>query len=126
MSQWSQRNAQATPAAALAAVRSQLGPTHTVGLVQPVNIVRFSGPLEPSELRALTTAEIALRWLPQLAQSGGSLSARNSFGGAKHAFEQNREPDVEALLARLSDAWSWLISHGLVGPMPGTMRVGRV
>ncbi|MGE0308229.1 MAG: TIGR02391 family protein [Acidimicrobiia bacterium] len=86
--------------------------------MQPVNIMRYSGPLDPAELRTLTTAEIALRWLPQLATSTGALSAHNSFNGAKHAFEQNREPDVDALLARMSDAWAWMVSHGLIGPMP--------
>jgi uncharacterized protein (TIGR02391 family) len=87
--------------------------------VQPVNILRYSGPLEPAELRTLTTAEIALRWLPQLAKATGALNAFNSLNGAKQAYEQNREPDVEALRARLSDAWSWMVAHGLVGPAPG-------
>lgn len=84
-----------------------------------MNIMRYSGPLEPAELQTLTTVEIALRWLPQLAESTGTLNAHNSLNGAKHAYEKNREPDVDALLGRLSDAWAWMVGHGLVGPAPG-------
>ncbi|OLZ51154.1 TIGR02391 family protein [Amycolatopsis coloradensis] len=36
--------------------------------------------------------------------------------GAEHAFEFNHEPDRDDLLDRLSDAWAWLESHGLIGP----------
>ena len=85
---------------------------------QPINIGRKMGPLEPSELRTLTTAEIALRWLPQLANATGTLNSYNSLLHAKQAFEATREPDVAALLERLSDAWAWMVGHGLIGPMP--------
>ena len=81
--------------------------------------MRYSGPLEPAELRTLTTAEIALRWLPQLAKATGTLNAHNSLNGAKHAYEQCGEPDADALLGRLSDAWAWMVAHGLIGPAPG-------
>jgi hypothetical protein len=57
--------------------------------------------------------------LPRLAKSTGTLDAYNSFNGAKHACEQNREPDVDVLLGRLSDAWAWMVDHGVVGPAPG-------
>lgn len=74
----------------------------------------FSGPLPPDDLRNLPTSEIALRLLRSLA-TGDQHRPNNVFAGAKQAWGRS-EPDVEYLLQRLSDAWAWLESRGLLGP----------
>ena len=73
--------------------------------------------MDPEELRALPVGEVAVRLLRQLAKAS-TTSPNNVFRGAEQAYEFNGEPDVKALLDRLSDAWAWLVAHGLVGPAP--------
>lgn len=34
----------------------------------------------------------------------------------EQVHQSNNEPDIDDLLQRVSDAWSWLVAHGLVGP----------
>jgi uncharacterized protein (TIGR02391 family) len=76
-----------------------------------------SGPVDPQELRTLPVGEVAIRLLRQLAK-GEVTSSNNVFRGAEQAYQYNGEPDVAALLERLSDAWAWLVAHGLLGPAP--------
>lgn len=40
----------------------------------------------------------------------------NILRGHEQAHAQNREPDAEVLLQRVSDAWAWLVANALVGP----------
>jgi uncharacterized protein (TIGR02391 family) len=56
--------------------------------------------------------------------NGGTLHSNNTFRGAQQAYENNREGDVSLLLERLSDAWAWLESHGLIGPDPSQTSGG--
>lgn len=78
----------------------------------------YRGPLEPADLRALSTSEAALLLLTVLARNSGSINSNSTFRGAEQAYEHNSEPDVALLLARLSDAWAWLESRALIGPDP--------
>lgn len=75
------------------------------------------GPVDPEDLRVLPTSECAIMLLRELAHSQ-SVNSNNTFRGAEQAYNHNREQDVPLLLARLSDAWAWLDSHGLLGPDP--------
>jgi uncharacterized protein (TIGR02391 family) len=75
------------------------------------------GPLSADELRRLPTSECALRLLPSLAQSA-PFCVNNVMRGAEQGFERNNERDGTQLLAALSDAWAWLVAHGLIGPDP--------
>ncbi|RBY76879.1 TIGR02391 family protein [Blastococcus sp. TF02-09] len=75
----------------------------------------MSGPVEPELIRQLPTAELALHLLTTLAK-GRTVNANSTLRGAEQAFVYNREPDVDLLLGRLSDAWAWLESRGLIGP----------
>jgi len=49
-------------------------------------------------------------------EQGGQVNPNNVMRGAQAAFAHNGEPDASSLLDRLSDAWAWLVAHGLVGP----------
>ncbi|XVV00770.1 hypothetical protein ACQPW3_25485 [Actinosynnema sp. CA-248983] len=74
--------------------------------------VRMSGPVPADEIRQLATPELALRLLACL--GADDLNANNTLRGAEQAFAN--ESDAAELLGRLSDAWAWLESHGLIGP----------
>lgn len=67
----------------------------------------------PEELRTLSTAELGLIILRSQTVD---LSINNQMRAHEQAHQNNREPDVQHLLERLSDAWAWLIANGLVGP----------
>lgn len=77
--------------------------------------VTMRGPVDPDELRQLPTAECALILLRHL-DNGTDVLANNVFRGAERAYKHNSEPDISALLDRLSDAWAWLESKAFVGP----------
>ncbi|WP_333742739.1 TIGR02391 family protein [Streptomyces ardesiacus] len=79
--------------------------------------MRYSGPVPTDQIRQLPTPELALALLKSLGV-GHTINANNVMRGAEHAFQHNDEPDVEELLTRLSDAWAWLVAHGLIGPHP--------
>lgn len=70
------------------------------------------------ELRELAAAELGLILLPTLPDP---FSFNNLAQTARTAHEGNSEPDVEFLLERLSDAWSWLVANGLIGPSRSTI-----
>lgn len=77
----------------------------------------MQGPVDPDDLRNLPISESALALLRGLARSR-TVNSNNTFRGAEQAYQHNREPDIPVLLERLSDAWSWLEAHGLLGPDP--------
>jgi uncharacterized protein (TIGR02391 family) len=77
----------------------------------------MSGPVPTQQIRELSTPDLALQLLSSLS-GGATINANNSMLGAEQAFEFNHEPDGPFLLERLSDAWAWLESHGLIGPDP--------
>ncbi len=68
-------------------------------------------------VRTLSTPECALELLRSLAK-GTTVNSNNTFRGAEQAYNHNNEPDVSALLHRLSDAWAWLESQAFLGPDP--------
>jgi len=74
--------------------------------------------IAPEHLRVLELPSLAIELLRTMLNQGGPLHPNNLFRSAEQAFERNREPDVPALLNRLSDAWAWLESRGLLGPDP--------
>ena len=83
------------------------------------------GPVEPDLLRTLPVTEVALRLLRQLSK-GSTTCANNVFRGAQQTWEYNGEPDTDHLLTKLSDAWAWLVAHGLLGPDPTQTSGGWV
>lgn len=78
--------------------------------------MRMYGPVPTDQIRELATPELALALLQTLVKGGATINANSSFRGAEQAWNYNNEPDVAFLLSRLSDAWAWLESHGLIGP----------
>src|SRR2546430_12068397 len=81
----------------------------------PLVTMSMSGPASPDQIRQLPTPDLALRLLESLVK-GSTVNANNTMRGAERAFEFTKEPDRDFLLERLSDAWAWLESHGLIGP----------
>lgn len=75
----------------------------------------MSGPVPSDQIRQLATPELAQRLLVAVAKNG-DLNWNNTMRGAEQAFAFDSEPDRQQLLDRLSDAWSWLEAHALVGP----------
>jgi uncharacterized protein (TIGR02391 family) len=65
------------------------------------------------ELRTLSTAELAVILLSVMQDQP---NPNNILRGHEQAHSLNGEPDADHLLQRVSDAWAWLISRGLVGP----------
>ncbi|WP_123393449.1 TIGR02391 family protein [Nocardioides aurantiacus] len=67
------------------------------------------------DVRNLPLPNLSLRLLQ-------SLSSEPNFNNIVQGFKQREPygtpppPDLDPMLARLSDAWSWLESHALVGP----------
>ena len=67
------------------------------------------------DVRNLPLPDLSLRLLQ-------SLSSEPNFNNIIQGFKQREAygvpppPDLDVMLARLSDAWSWLESHALVGP----------
>ena len=78
--------------------------------------MRMYGPVPTDQIRELATPELALALLQTLVKGGATINANSSFRGAEQAWNYNNEPDVAFLLNRLSDAWAWLESHGMIGP----------
>lgn len=65
------------------------------------------------QLRTLPTAELAMILLASL---GDQPNLNNILRGQEQAHSQNREPDADILMERVSDAWAWLVANALVGP----------
>lgn len=84
-------------------LRPQLGPT-VAGMA-----------LSHDDVRHLPLPDLSLRLL----QSMGAEPNCNSFiQGFKQrgGYGAPQPPDINAMLARLSDAWAWLEAHALIGP----------
>jgi uncharacterized protein (TIGR02391 family) len=67
------------------------------------------------DLRNLPLPDLSRRLLQSL---GAEPNFNNLIQGFRNrgGYGEPQPPDLEALLARLSDAWAWLESHALVGP----------
>lgn len=67
------------------------------------------------DVRNLPLPDLSLRLLESL---GGEPNFNNLIQGFKQreVYGSPQPSDMDALLARLSDAWAWLESHALVGP----------
>ncbi|MFI5808636.1 TIGR02391 family protein [Streptomyces sp. NPDC051561] len=74
-------------------------------------------PVPAEQIRQLPTRNVALLLLEHLASGGDLQQYGGTMGGARQAFHD--EPDVDVLLARLSDAWSWLEAHALLSRVHG-------
>lgn len=83
--------------------------------------------LSYDDVRNLPLPDLGLNLLRSL---GAEPSFNNLIQGFKQrgGYNQPTPPDLEAMLARLSDAWAWLESHALIGrssknPQGGWSRV---
>jgi uncharacterized protein (TIGR02391 family) len=65
-------------------------------------------------LRLGSTEEIAIAILRQQKGENATILGHNVVASGKANFKD--EPDREALVNRLSDAYAWLVAHGCVGP----------
>lgn len=67
------------------------------------------------DVRNLPLPDLSLRLLKSL---GGEPNFNNLIQGfrQREGYGTPQPPDMDAMLARLSDAWAWLESHALVGP----------
>jgi uncharacterized protein (TIGR02391 family) len=67
------------------------------------------------DVRNLPLPDLSLRLLKSL---GGEPNFNNLIQGFKQreGYGSPQPSDIDAMLARLSDAWAWLESHALVGP----------
>ena len=75
--------------------------------------VTYSTVPSADQLRTLPTPELATILLQSLQDQP---NPNNILRGHQQAHDQNRERDADFLLQRVSDAWAWLVAHGLVGP----------
>lgn len=68
------------------------------------------------DVRNLPLPQLALKLLGSISLEQANFS--NLIQGYKQAggYGTPQPPDMDALLARLSDAWAWLQAHALVGP----------
>lgn len=72
-------------------------------------------PVIPFEdVRNLPLPDLALKLLRKL--DTVTVTANNTFRGFDAAMREDQQHDPQVLLNRLSDAWAWLESHGLLGP----------
>lgn len=53
-----------------------------------------------------------------LASLGDQPNPNKILRGHEEAHAQNREPDADMLMERVSDAWSWLVANAPCGPAP--------
>lgn len=68
------------------------------------------------DVRNLPLPDLSLRLLRSM--GGEQANFNNLFQGFRQsgAYGEPKPSDMDALLARLSDAWSWLEAHALIGP----------
>ncbi|MFT9787605.1 hypothetical protein ACMZ5E_15440 [Streptomyces rhizosphaericola] len=76
----------------------------------------YEPPVPADQLRNLPTRDAALLLLQNLAQGSDDLQYDGLIGGARMAFQAER--DLEVLTNRLSDAWCWLEAHALLSRVP--------
>ncbi|WP_329452894.1 hypothetical protein OG894_41660 [Streptomyces sp. NBC_01724] len=73
-------------------------------------------PVPAEQLRLLPTRDVALLFLQHLASGTGYLQYASTMSSARQAFQE--EPDANALVNRLSDAWCWLEAQALLTREP--------
>lgn len=66
------------------------------------------------DVRNLPLPDLALKLLAKL--GSGTIDANSTFRGFDAAIRDDPPSDGQIMLNRLSDAWAWLESHGLLGP----------
>ncbi|WP_406377839.1 TIGR02391 family protein [[Kitasatospora] papulosa] len=76
----------------------------------------YKPPVPADQLRQLSTRDAALLLLQYLAKGDGDLQYDGLIGGARMAFQEER--DIDMLTNRLSDAWGWLEAHALLSRVP--------
>ncbi|RZE68248.1 TIGR02391 family protein [Streptomyces albidoflavus] len=74
----------------------------------------YHPPVPAEQVRELPTRDVALLLLQHLASGNGRALQLNSVVGSTVARAYEGEPDVDALLDVLADAWSWLESRALL------------
>jgi uncharacterized protein (TIGR02391 family) len=79
----------------------------------------WHAPVDADALRTLPTSESALLLLRHLATGTGGLHLNAALDNARKAYGQSGESDVEGLVIRLADAWTWLEARGFIGQDPG-------
>jgi uncharacterized protein (TIGR02391 family) len=80
----------------------------------PDKIEHMYLPIIPFEdIRNLPISDLAMRLLVSQSQSD-TTNLNNVLRGMDMALVDAPQPDSENLLARLSDAWSWLEAHGFI------------
>ncbi|WP_331736979.1 TIGR02391 family protein (plasmid) [Streptomyces canus] len=80
-------------------------------------------PVEAEHIRQLPTRDVALLLLQHLASGTGYLQYAGTMGAARQAFQE--EPDTDALVNHLSDAWCWLEAHALLAREPSQSEAFR-
>ncbi|WP_329391467.1 TIGR02391 family protein (plasmid) [Streptomyces sp. NBC_01351] len=80
-------------------------------------------PVPAEQIRQLPTRDVALLLLQHLASGTGLLQYGGTVGSARQAFQD--EPDTNALVDRLSDAWAWLEAHALLSRVPSQSEAFR-
>lgn len=84
----------------------------------------MSTPIPYEDIRNLPLPDLGLRLLRTL---GDSPNFNNLIQGIRNAggYGEPCPADLDALLERLSDAWSWLESHALIGPSSSNPQTGN-
>ncbi len=75
--------------------------------------MKFETDPTPEQLRTLPTADLAVVLLKSFRDQP---NLNSILRGHEQAHTRNSEPDVDALLERVADAWAWLVAYGLISP----------
>ncbi|MGV9349930.1 TIGR02391 family protein [Streptomyces spiralis] len=84
---------------------------------------RYIPPVPAEHIRQLPTRDVVLLLLRHLASGTGYLQYGSTMNSARQAFQE--EPDADALVNRLSDAWCWLEAHALLSREPSQSEAFR-
>ncbi|TCR15926.1 TIGR02391 family protein [Streptomyces sp. BK205] len=84
---------------------------------------QYIPPVPAEQVRQLPTRDVALLLLQHLAGSTGYLQYVSIMNAARQAFQE--EPDADALVNRLSDAWCWLEAQALLSREPSQSEAFR-
>ncbi|MFH8492317.1 TIGR02391 family protein [Streptomyces longisporoflavus] len=82
-------------------------------------------PVPAPQVRELPTRDVALLLLKHLGSGNGRALQLNSIVGSTAARAYEGEPDVDELLDKLADAWSWLESRALLARDRGQQEAFR-
>lgn len=80
--------------------------------------------LSYDDIRSLPLPDLALRLLNDLGQQPNFNNLIRSMESRSNC-DPSQPPDFRALLDRVSDAWSWLESHALLGPSTSNSPTGN-